>query len=158
MKYIAKRPPSIEDPNIQIWSVEIKDKHQEHWIANVRERAWPGTVETVLAALNKHDYMCKMLADYQKAVGDCYEIMGLVDTNIEGLKNAIQIMMDDRYRLNDEIKKVANDVEKETAEKCIKIAEKEQVYWKGAKDRKIESAGWLIAGKIIDEIATEFNV
>lgn len=147
MEYTAKTPPSIEDPTIQIWSPD------GHWIADVRERAWPGTVETVLAALNKHDALCQMLADYQLAIGACYKIMGLDENSTCcQLEHSMQIMMDDRYRLNDEIKKV----ERETAEKCFEIVTNTPLSANNYGDR-VDYARLKIQD-IQDRIVEEFNL
>ncbi|MHB1666104.1 hypothetical protein [Thiomonas sp.] len=44
--YEIRKPPSRDDPTMQLWSPD------GHWIAEIRERAWPGSAARILAALN----------------------------------------------------------------------------------------------------------
>lgn len=44
--YEIRKPPSKDDPTMQLWSLE------GHWIAEIREGAWPGSAERILTAMN----------------------------------------------------------------------------------------------------------
>ena len=44
--YEIRKPPSKDDTTMQLWSPE------GHWIAEIREGAWPGSAERILAAMN----------------------------------------------------------------------------------------------------------
>ena len=46
MMYIIRKPPSKEDTTMQLWSPKGQ------WIADIREKAWPGSAETILSAMN----------------------------------------------------------------------------------------------------------
>jgi hypothetical protein len=44
--YTLRKPPSREDPTLQLWSPE------GHWLADIRERAHPGSAEAICSAMN----------------------------------------------------------------------------------------------------------
>ncbi|MHB1678806.1 MAG: hypothetical protein ACYCSS_14970 [Sulfuriferula sp.] len=48
-RYTLRQPPSREDPTLQLWSPD------GHWIADIREKAHPGSAEQIASALNLRD-------------------------------------------------------------------------------------------------------
>ncbi len=44
-KYEIRKPPSRHDATLQLWE-------DGHWIAEIREKAYPGSADRILAAMN----------------------------------------------------------------------------------------------------------
>lgn len=130
MEYTSKTPPSNEDPTVQIWSPD------GHWIAEARERAWPGTTSKILSALNRR---IEILPNFCVVSEQNY-----LD-EISGLKYRIEI-------LRDEVAKI----EKETAEKCFEIVSNIPLSANNYGDR-VDYARLKIQ-EISDAIVMEFNL